>query len=284
MTPLGVVAVLGAILSILAYSRRRGHSLRVHLQFLLALASFGLLWFATSSPFAREGMVSLPKHMIGHILVMFIVPIGIVGSGFFRSLWWLLDVTTRRRLLRWWYVERTWRAPRWLVHPLTAAVVLNVVMVAAHTPPQVFDFLMTHSWGMDWIMEPAFLASGLFFFHYLVPSPPRRMRTPVRYQLVMLLATVAEMFFLAMSMSIFSSTSWYWVMSPSRAMPYMSGMATTAKQAFHQQQLAAGILWICGDFWAGPLLVYVVIRGVKKEGSLMAVLERQASRFSGAPV
>jgi cytochrome c oxidase assembly factor CtaG len=284
MTPLGVGAVLGAVLSILAFSRRRERSRRVHLQLLLALASFGLLWFATSSSFAHEGMMNLPKHMIGHILVMFIVPIGIVGSGFFRSLWWLLDVRTRRRVLRWWFVERTWHAPRWLVHPLTAGLVLNVVMVTAHTPPRIFDFMMIHTWGMDWLMEPAFFLSGLFFFHFLVPSPPRRMRTPVRFQLVMLLATVAEMFFLAMAMSIFSKTSWYWVLSPSSAMPYMPGMATTAKEAFSQQQLAAGILWICGDFWAGPLLVYVVLRGVKKEGSLMALLERQASRLSGAPV
>lgn len=284
MTPLGVVAVVGAVLSMMAYSRRRGYCLRVHFQLVLALVSWALLWFATASPFAREGMVSLPKHMIGHILVMFIVPMGIVGSGFFRSLWWLLDVKTRRRVLRWWFVQRSWHAPRWLVHPLTAAVVLNVVMLSAHTPPQIFDFLMVHAWGMNWVMEPAFLLSGLFFFHYLVPSAPRRMRTPVSFQLVMLLATVAEMFFLAMAMSIFSKTSWYWVMSPTKAMPYMPGMATTAKEAFSRQQLAAGILWICGDFWAGPLLVYVVMRGVKKEGSLMAVLERQASRFSGAPV
>ena len=82
MSPLGVVAVLGAVLSILAYSRRPSRSTRVNLQFLLSLLSFALLWYATSSPFAAEGMMNLPDHMIGHILTMFMVPIGIVGSSY----------------------------------------------------------------------------------------------------------------------------------------------------------------------------------------------------------
>ena len=41
-------------------------------------------------------------------------------------------------------------------------VVLNVVMVASHTP-RVFDAAMEHPWAMDWLMEPAFLLSGLIF-------------------------------------------------------------------------------------------------------------------------
>jgi biotin transporter BioY len=130
-------------------------------------------------------------------------------------------------------------------------------------------------------MEPAFFFSGLFFFHFLVTSPPRRNRVPLRLQLVMVVATMFEMLILAMSMSIFTKTSWYDVMTPGHGMPYMPGMATTMSAAFHQQQLAAAILWICGDFWAVPLLVVIARRVVTRDGSLFAALERQSSKLSG---
>jgi cytochrome c oxidase assembly factor CtaG len=282
VTPLGVVAILGAIASMLAYSRRPGRSRRVDIQFVVSLVTFGVLWFATGSSFAGEGMMSLPIHMICHILVMFIVPIGIVGSGFIRSLWWLLDTPTRRRVVTWWYRERTWHAPPWLFHPLTAALVLNVVMVAAHVPV-IFDFVMGRTWAMEWLLEPAFLFSGLFFFHFLIPSPPRKSRVKIRFQYSMVLVTVVEMFFLAMAMSIFTSASWYTVMTPGHGMAMMPGMARTAAAAFSQQRLAAGILWICGDFWAGPVLILITLRVIKRDGSVLKALERQSSRLSGVP-
>ena len=280
MTPLGVLAILGAIASMLAYSRRPGRSSRITIQFVVSLVTFGVLWCATGSSFAREGMMSLPIHMICHILVMFIVPIGIVGSSFIRSLWWLLDAPARRRVLTWWYRGRTWHTPSWLFHPLTAALVLNVVMVAAHVPV-IFDFVMGRTWAMEWLMEPAFLFSGLFFFHFLIPSPPRKNHVKIRYQFAMVLVTVAEMFFLAMAMSIFTSASWYTVLTPGHGMEMMPGMARTAAAAFSQQRLAAGILWICGDFWAGPVLIVILLRLIKRDGSVFKALDRQSSRLSG---
>lgn len=280
MSPLGVVAVLGAVLSILAYSRRPSRSTRVNLQSLLSLLSFALLWYATSSPFAAEGMMNLPDHMIAHILTMFMVPIGIVGSSYVRSLWWVLSPEPRRRLLRWWYLERAWRTPHWLFHPITATIVLNAVMVTSHLP-RVFDFVMARTWMMQWLVEPAFLLSGLFFFHFIVASPPRKNKVRLRYQLIALVVTLFEMLILAMSMSIFTSASWYTVMVAHPGMAYMPGMARTVAVAFSQQRLAAGILWICGDGWAIPCLIAVGYRIVKRDGSLFAALERQSSRLSG---
>jgi cytochrome c oxidase assembly factor CtaG len=224
-------------------------------------------------------MTNLPDHMIGHVLVMFLVPMGLIFSGFARSLWWILGVTPRRRLLRWWYITRSRHAPRWLVHPVTATIFLNVVMVSSHTP-RFFDFAMGHRWAMDWLMEPAFLMSGLFFFHFLLNSPPRHTNVKPVVQVSMIVVTMFEMFVLAMSMSIFTKTSWYSVMVPGHGMPFMPGMATTVTAAFHQQQLAAAILWICGDFWAVPILFVIVRRLVSRDGSLFAVLERQSSRLS----
>lgn len=282
MTPAGILAIVGAITAVVAFVRRPARRRRVVWQFALALASWGALWFAAASPFATAGMTSLPIHMIGHIIVMFLVPMGLIGSASARSLWWLLGVTNRRRLLRWWYLRRRIRVPRWIATPVTAALALNAVMVAAHLPG-VFDSIMEHPWAMDWIMEPAFLLSGLFFFHYLVVAAPRKNRVRLRLQLFMVVVTMFEMLVVAMAMSIFTTTSWYSVMNPSTSMSGMPGMSTTTLvQAFHQQQLAAAILWICGDFWAVPCLVVIIRRLVMRDGSLLGALERQSSRFSGS--
>jgi cytochrome c oxidase assembly factor CtaG len=280
VAPLGVLAVAGAVFTILAFDRRPTRSRRASLQSLLALFSWTILWIATASSFARREMTNLPDHMIGHVLVMFLVPMGLIYSGYARSLWWIIGVTPRRRLLRWWYVTRSRRLPRWVLHPFTATVILNVVMVASHTP-RFFDFAMANRWAMDWLMEPAFLISGLFFFHFLLSAPPRHSKVKPGVQVVMIVATMFEMFVLAMSMSIFTKASWYNVMLPGHGMPFMPGMATSVTAAFHQQQLAAAILWICGDFWAVPILFVIARRLVSRDGSLFAVLERQSSRLSG---
>ena len=276
MTPLGLVSYLGALVTVGSLWRHPARSGRAKFRAGVALVSWGALWFATASSFAREGMSNLPDHMIGHIIVMFLVPIGLVLSGAARQWWWLVPVGPRRRILRWFYRERRWRVPRWVANPVVAALVMNVVMVSAHVPG-VFDAVMSHQWAMDWLMEPPFLLSGLFFFHYLIASGPRRPRARLRLQLAMVAVTMAEMLFLAMSMAIFTTHPWYSVrLESSTIMPGME-MAVAPLTAFHQQQLAAGILWICGDFWAVPIVVMIARRIVARDGGLLEALERQFS-------
>lgn len=281
MTPAGVVALLGALTSVIAFVRRPARPYRVIAQFALAIVSWGTLWFAAASSFARDGMSSLPIHMVGHILVMFMVPMGLLCAGVARSMWWLLNAPTRRRVLRWWYVDRRWHAPGWLNHPLTATLVLNAVMVASHTP-RVFDAMMQRAWAVDWVMEPVFLLSGLYMFHYIVNSPPRKNHVRLRWQFFMVFFTMFEMVVLAMAMAIFTTSPWYSVMDPIPGVATMPGMgmhATSLAQAFHEQQLAAAILWICGDFWAAPCLVAISRRLLKREGSLLGALERRSDRL-----
>jgi cytochrome c oxidase assembly factor CtaG len=280
--PVGLLAVVGALASMVSLVRRPAPSIRMLAQSGVALVSWAALWVACASGFARDGMSNLPVHMVNHIIVMFMVPMGLIYSGFGRSTWWLMKTSTRRRVLRWWYVDRRFRVPGWLAHPIVATLTLNAVMVAAHTP-RIFDALMGHEWAMNWIMEPAFLLSGIFFFHYIVSSPPRKIHVRLRDQLFMVTFTMFEMLLLAMAMSIFTRTSWYAIMDPVTGMSGMPGMsmhATTLAQAFHEQQLSAAILWICGDFWAIPSLVVIVRRVTLRDGSLFQALDRQTRSLS----
>ncbi|MEI6854690.1 MAG: cytochrome c oxidase assembly protein [Acidimicrobiaceae bacterium] len=287
MAPLGVVAIIGAALSFISFLRRPSRRQRTQLQFIASIFSWTSLWFATASSFASSGMTNLTSHMVGHVIVMFLVPIGLVLSGTARSWWWLLPVDSRRKVLRWWNVDRDVRVPKFLFNPISAALVLNAVMVASHIP-SVFDASMEHQWGMDYLLEPSFLLSGLFFFHFIVSSSPRKNKVGIRLQLFMVLSTMLEMLVMAMSLSIFSNSAWYAVMKPMAGMTNMNmaGMtmpATTLLEAFHQQQLAAGVLWVCGDFWAVPCLILIIRRLANRNGgSLFNALNRGSEKFTGS--
>ena len=287
MAPLGVVAIIGAALSIISFLRRPSRRQRTQLQFIVSIFSWTSLWFATASSFASSGMTNLTSHMIGHVIVMFLVPIGLILSGTARSWWWLLPVDSRRKVLRWWNVDRDVRVPKFFFNPISAALVLNVVMVTSHIP-SVFDASMEHQWGMDYLLEPSFLLSGLFFFHFIVSSSPRKNKVGIRLQLFMILSTMLEMLVMAMSLSIFSNSAWYAVMKPMAGMTNMNmaGMtmpATTLLEAFHQQQLAAGVLWVCGDFWAVPCLILIIRRLANRNGgSLFNALNRGSEKFTGS--
>ena len=287
MAPLGVVAIIGAALSIISFLRRPSRRQRTQLQFIVSIFSWTSLWFATASSFASSGMTNLTSHMIGHVIVMFLVPIGLIHSGTARSWWWLLPVDSRRKVLRWWNVDRDVRVPKFFFNPISAALVLNAVMVTSHIP-SVFDASMEHQWGMDYLLEPSFLLSGLFFFHFIVSSSPRKNKVGIRLQLFMILSTMLEMLVMAMSLSIFSNSAWYAVMKPMAGMTNMNmaGMtmpATTLLEAFHQQQLAAGVLWVCGDFWAVPCLILIIRRLANRNGgSLFNALNRGSEKFTGS--
>lgn len=287
MAPLGVVAIIGAALSIISFLRRPSRRQRTQLQFIVSVFSWTSLWFATASSFASSGMTNLTSHMIGHVIVMFLVPIGLILSGTARSWWWLLPVDSRRKVLRWWNVDRDVRVPKFFFNPISAALVLNAVMVTSHIP-SVFDASMEHQWGMDYLLEPSFLLSGLFFFHFIVSSSPRKNKVGIRLQLFMILSTMLEMLVMAMSLSIFSNSAWYAVMKPMAGMTNMNmaGMtmpATTLLEAFHQQQLAAGVLWVCGDFWAVPCLILIIRRLANRNGgSLFNALNRGSEKFTGS--
>jgi len=213
-------------------------------------------------------------HMIQHLLLMFAAPTLIVAGAPWQP---LLDAlpghagktATRAVLTAGW--SRPLRAiGGFLLRPWVSIILFNAAMLVWHLPGP-FDLAYRNQAVHIWLMHGSFFAVGILFWLQFLPSPPFRIRmTPVA-QAAALVATNCVMWALAMGMGFLSSTSWYSVYN------HLPGVTLPA---FADQQIGAGILWICGDFWAIPTMIFVIRRLLAEDGSVSAAVDRLLGRGS----
>lgn len=223
---------------------------------------------AVASPIDHWGYDYFYVHMVQHILIMFFAPILVVLGRPWLPLLHGVPVGLRRRSLRAVFLGRFSGVVRVACRVATNGVVdvvaFNLVMVLWHLPWP-FDAADTTRWVHWWLMEGSFLVAGLFFWAQIFPSYPFRPRLSAAGKVGALVGTNVVMFVLAMALSIFTSHSWYSVYD------HVPGVSLSP---FVDQQIGAAILWVCGDFWALPALIWVVKAAVEEEGSAGALLDR----------
>jgi len=276
VTPLGLgVVVVGLAhemgLRWLALRQTPAHRAATRRRSWLFYAGLGGLFLVVSGPLERWAMQWLSIHMVLHVLEMFYLPPLLIAGAPWVPLLFAIPLDQRRRLLRYWYRSPQMAWARWLhkmtTKPMVAVVLFNGVMVMWHVPA-VFDWASWHEWVMDWLMAPSFVVVGLLFWRIILPSHPRGPRGSTRMQVGAIVVTAFEMLVLAMSMAIFTKAPWY----------SMNVLMDGPVAALRDQRYAAGILWICGDFWAIPALVMVGYRVYGRDGGVSASLERVLGR------
>ena len=213
-------------------------------------------------------------HMIQHLLLMFVAPTLVVAGAPWQPLLDGLPGRTGQAVTRG-TLRGSWSRPLravagFLLRPWVAVTLFSVVMIAWHLPV-LFDLSADNQAVHIWLMHGSFFIAGVLFWLQFIPSPPFRRRLSDVGQVAALVGTNLVMWVLAMSMSLFTQTSWY--------SPYAHVPGVTLPP-FADQQIGAAILWVCGDLWAIPALVLVMRRIINTDGGVGAALEQILNRGS----
>jgi putative membrane protein len=235
----------------------------------------GVLLLAVQSPIDYWSDDYFFVHMTQHLLLMFAAPTLIVAGAPWQP---LLDAlpgrlgrdATREVMTSGW--SRPVRAVAgWLLRPWVSVVMFNLVMVLWHVP-DMFDLAGRNQAVHIWLEHGSFLVAGVLFWLQFIDSPPFRRKMPLASQAVALIGTNVLMWLIAMAMGILTATSWYAV--------YNHHIPGVTLPPFADQQIGAGILWICGDFWAVPALTHVVRRLIAEDGGISSAVDHMLNRGS----
>jgi putative membrane protein len=213
-------------------------------------------------------------HMIQHLLLMFAAPVLVVAGAPWQPLLaglpgGLGKEATKEVMTGGW--ARPVRAVGgFLLRPWVAVIAFNLAMVVWHLPGP-FDLGLRNQAVHIWLMHGSFFATGVLFWLQIIPSPPFLIRLSRVGQATALVATNVAMWLLAMSMSFLTSASWY---------PVYAHVPGVSFPPLDDQQLGAAILWVCGDFWAVPALIYVIRRMLTEEDDIGKAVDKILGRGS----
>jgi putative membrane protein len=237
-------------------------------------AGLGVLLLAVQSPIDYWSDAYFFVHMIQHLLLMFGAPILIVAGAPWQP---MLDAlpgklgqdATREVMTGGW--SRPVRAVAgWLLRPWVSVVAFNLVMLAWHVPA-LFDLAERNQAVHIWLAHASFFVAGVLFWLQFIQSPPFRRKMPLTSQAMALVGTNVLMWLVAMAMGILTATSWY---------PVYNHIPGVTLPPFADQQIGAGILWICGDFWAIPTLIFVVRKLIAEDGGIGSAVDHILNRGS----
>jgi cytochrome c oxidase assembly factor CtaG len=231
-----------------------------------------MLLIAVQSPLDYWADSYFFVHMIQHLLLMFAAPVLIVAGAPWQPLLGGLPGrlgkdATKQVLAGGW--SRPIRAVAgFALKPWTTVIAFNAIMVFWHLPGP-YDLAGQNQAVHIWLMHGSFFVVGVMFWLQFIPSAPFRIKLSRPAQMAALLFTNVQMWVLAMSMSILANSSWYSVYAHVRGV---------SLPPFDDQQIGAAILWVCGDFWAVPAMVYVVRKLISEDGDVSSAVDRMLGR------
>ncbi|HEY5266565.1 MAG TPA: cytochrome c oxidase assembly protein [Acidimicrobiales bacterium] len=281
--PFVIIVVITIIANEIGLYRLRQHSIakrtrRRRKNSLCFYAGFLVLLIAIDSPIDYWASDYFFVHMIEHVLIMFIAPALIVIGAPWIPLLFALPVGARRKVGRFLYlsdVARPLRAlGRFVRLPWVAIISFNATMLLWHVPA-LFDLAERNQAVHIYLMHGSFFVTGILFWLQFIESYPMKPTRTAFWQLGAIIGTNVVMTFLAISMSMMTTVSWY------SAYAHVPGVTLSP---FVDQQIGAAILWVCGDIWALPAFIFVFRRAFHKDGPDAKVFERFGKAYDAEVV
>jgi len=238
----------------------------------LFYAGLFVLLLAVVSPIDYWSSSYFFVHMIEHLLIAFAAPVLIVAGAPWIPLMFALPVRTRRRVGRFCYLSPkaafVRAIGRFIRNPMVALISFNAAMLVWHIP-YMFELAERNNFVHIVLMHGSFIVTGILFWLQIIPSYPVKPARGPLWQAGAVIVTNLVMTVMAISMSVLTAVSWY----PSYA--HIPGVTLSA---FADQQIGAGVLWVCGDFWALPAIYVIVKRAIESEGSFSHLFDRLTGR------
>jgi len=281
--PFVIIVVVTVIAHEIGLYRLRQHSIaertkRRRKNSLFCYSGFLVLLVAIDSPIDYWASQYFFVHMIEHVLIMFIAPALIVIGAPWIPLLFTLPVKPRRRVGRFLYLSSAalpLRAVgRFVRLPWVAIISFNAAMLVWHIPA-LFDLSESNQSVHIYLMHSSFFITGVLFWLQFIESYPMKPTRTAFWQLGAIIATNVVMTFLAISMSMMTTVSWY------TAYAHVPGVTLSP---FVDQQIGAAILWVCGDIWALPAFIFVFRRAFHKDGPDAKVYERFGKSYDAEVV
>lgn len=227
-------------------------------QALLYYLGLALLLISVASPIDYWSDVYFSVHMVQHLLIMFAAPVLVVVGAPWLPYARVLPGLARRGAGRGLQRTRAWRRNRTVqavTNPWAVFVFFNVIMVLWHFPGP-FDLADRNQIVHIWLMHSSMFIAGVLFWREIAGSYPMRPRLNGWQRIGILVATNIVMWFLAIGLGMLATKPWY--------APYTQ-LTGTGISPLADQRIGAGLLWICGDFWAWPALSHIFRHDLLRE-------------------
>lgn len=236
--------------------------------------AMGILVYSTSGGVALYGEYLFSAHMIEHMLLTMLVPVGIVLSAPVTLVARAIEVRKDgSRGMREWFLGIV--HSRWVGlvgHPLVSTVVFALSLMVFYYSPLLSWATTTHL-GHQW-MVLHFLTSGYLFVQALIGVDPSPHRTAYPIRLILLMATMGFHAFFGLSLMTATGLllpEWFGAMG-----------RTWGDSPIIDQQNGGGIAWGIGELPTLILSGLVILSWIRSDERDAKRLDRQAARDGDA--
>ncbi len=224
----------------------------------LYLGGMAALLVALVSPVDRLAAERLSMHMVQHILLLMIAPLGILLANPFAAALWGLPAGLRHRFAGLFREGARLRSVLSMLTFMPVAWAVYVVNLWAWHHPTLYQAALRHWWLHDLEHWLFFGTAVLFWWPIVNAAPLFRPTRPLGARIVYLVAAALQNTLLGMAISL-----------PERVLyPFYAAVPMVEKLSpIQDQALGGGIMWVSGHMYLFPLLVLVARRLIAEDAA-----------------